>query len=250
MNDPIRRLMDSLDHLLQSQGEETQSPLTETPRVPTPPLPPRSPMIGGGQQQISGDEPTLSAEKTLPLALEGLHNDEVRGRAVRALIRLGDAAVPALLGMMHDDDPDARLAASWALGQIKDRRLAMRLRRGAEWTYQAIAEEAGGRTVGKLIHALREGSPESAVASAVALGRLQVVRALPDLTEATNDRYPLIRLAAIWALGQIGAAESILHLADALHDPDPTIVHVAVDALNAIGTDEASAALNAWKEYL
>ena len=134
--------------------------------------PPHSPMLGGDSQRLTGHEPALNAEKMLPLALDALHDPDVRDRAAGTLIRLGDAAVPALLALMHDDDPDVRHTASWALEQIAHRRLAHRLRRGAHWTYHALQEPHDARLTSKLIDALRFGSRESAVASAVALGKL------------------------------------------------------------------------------
>jgi HEAT repeat protein len=254
MTDAIQRLLASLDDLLSIESQRTAELPDPQPRpeeqsrsgVPDG-RPPHSPMLGGDSQRLTGNEPALNAEKTLPIALDALHDPDVRDRAARTLIRLGDAAVPSLLAQMHDDDPDVRQLASWALGQIADRRLAHRLRRGAHWTYHALQEPHDGRLTGKLIDALRFGSRESAVASAVALGRLRSPRALPDLTEALNDSYPLIRLAAIWALGQIGAADSVEHLTDALYDPDSTIARVAADALRMLDTPDASAALVAWQ---
>jgi hypothetical protein len=254
MTDAIQRLLESLDDLLSVDPQpnaDAPEPQPPTEKQPTTGVlegrPSHSPMLGGDSQRLTGNEPALNADKTLPMALNALHDPEVRDRAARTLIQLGDGAVPSLLGQMHDDDPDVRQLASWALGQIADRRLAHRLRRGAHWTYHALQEPHDGRLTSKLIDALRFGSRESAVASAVALGRLRSSRALPDLTEALNDSYPLIRLAAIWALGQIGSADSVEHLADALYDPDSTIARVAADALRALDTPDALVALHVWQ---
>lgn len=256
-NDAIHRLLDGLEHVLRSALHEPPAEIASGPAEKSvmPAAPDeewlrhtvRAPMLGGGQQLATGNEPALSVEQLVPQAVEALNDPAIRERAMRTLVRLGDAAVPALLHMMHHDDPDVRIAASWALGQITDRRLATRLRRGAHWTYHEITGEHSRDLTGKLVDALRFGSRESAVASAVALGRLRERRALPELTEALSDTVPLIRLAAIWALGQIGAAESIPHLADALYDPDHTIAHVAADALNCLGTPEALAEIEAWR---
>src|SRR5947199_5449282 len=118
MSDATQRLLDSLDHLLNVPPEPPSAQPAEDDSGGKPETrPPHSPMLGGGQQRLSGNEPTLSAEKTLPLALDALYDPEVRDRAVSALIRLRDAAIPSLLGLMHDDDPDVRRGASWALAQ-------------------------------------------------------------------------------------------------------------------------------------
>jgi len=251
MSEAIQRLLTSLDDLLFLEAE----PPAEVSAPPSEPQPQGfetravvlAPMLGGDQPSLTGNEPALNADKTLPMAVEALHDPDFRERATRTLIRLGDSAVPALLSMMHDDDPEVRHAASWAVGQIADRRLAVRLRRGANWTYHALTEPHNQHLVARLVDALLYGSRESAVASAVALGRLRGRRALTELTEALNDPYPLIRLAALWALGQIGAEESIPHLADALYDPDHTIVRVAADALRSIGSPGALAAISLWQ---
>jgi HEAT repeat protein len=258
-NDAIHRLLDGLEHLLRSAPAEVIEEAASQSSAGSDAAPDaphddvwlrqsvRAPMLGGGQQLATGREPSLSVDQLVPHAVEALNDPAVRERAMRMLVRLGDAAVPALLYMMHHDDPEVRIAASWALGQITDRRLAARLRRGAHWTYHELARNHSPDLHARLVDALRFGSRESAVASAVALGRLHERRALPELTEALSDTVPLIRLAAIWALGQIGAAESIPHLADALYDPDHTIAHVAADALSCIDTPEALAEIEAWR---
>src|SRR5262245_21810318 len=128
MSEAIQRLLTSLDDLLlnaEPPAEVSAPPPEPQPQVfETRPIV-LAPMLGGGQQALTGNEPELNADKTLPMAVEALHDPDVRERATRTLIRLGDAAVPALLSMMHDDDPEVRQAASWAVGQIADRRLAV-----------------------------------------------------------------------------------------------------------------------------
>jgi HEAT repeat protein len=193
-----------------------------------------APRLGGERPPLTGDEPRLDFATTLARALDLLRQPEERSQAVVALLRLGDAAVPALLDLLHDTDPPVRHAAAWALGRIRDRRSARALIRAAEWTTPYAHAPGDSSAVKVLLDAMRVGSRPTRVAVMVALGSLGDPRAIPDLLEQLSGEYLLGRLAAIWALHQIGDRAAIPHLADALDDPDPLLRDCASAALEAI----------------
>lgn len=197
-----------------------------------------APGLGGGRARITGNEPRLSLDALLPQALDLLRRPESRDQAVAALLRLGDAAVPALLDLLHDADPPVRHAAAWALGRLRDRASARALIRAAEWTTPFASGDPAA--LGDLLRALRVGSRPTRVAVTVALGRLGNPRAAPDLIEQLGGDYQLGRLAAIWALGRIGDSSAIPHLADALEDPDPLLRQCAAAAIETIRVQDHS----------
>jgi HEAT repeat protein len=197
-----------------------------------------APRLGGGRAWITGNEPRLSLDALLPQALDLLRQSESRDQAVAALLRLGDAAVPALLDLLHDADPPVRHAAAWALGRLRDRASARALIRAVEWTTPFAHGDPAA--LSDLLRALRAGSRPTRVAVMVALGRLGDARAAPDLIEQLGSDYLLGRLAAIWALGRSGDSSAIPHLADALEDPDPLLRQCAAAAIETIHALELS----------
>ena len=226
------RLIDTIQNLL---GDSTASPSDDAgvsnARKGIPEgRAPHSPALGGKDPR-TGAEPGLSVEDTLPIALAGLHERETRDMAVRALIRMGAAAVIPLLALLHDDNPNVRHAAAWSISRITDRRLTRTLIRAIGWTYPYAQTSLNAEGWAKLRDALVHGSRASRIACALAFGRLRETRAFPDLIETLTDSYPMARLAAIWALGQIGDPAAAPHLSDALDDPDPLIAHAAEEAL-------------------
>jgi HEAT repeat protein len=193
-----------------------------------------APRLGGDRGQINGTEPRLSLNLILPEALEMLRQPDRRDEAVAALVRLGDAAIPALLDLMHDPERPVRHAAAWAVGRLRDRSSAHALIRAAEWTTPLANTGGDSPAIQALLQALRIGSRPTRVAVMVALGRIGERRVLPDLLEQLGDDYSLGRLAAIWALGRIGDPVALPHLADALEDPDPLLHSCAAAAIAEI----------------
>ncbi len=232
MSDAVHWLLGSLTDL--PPAPDAPAEPDAPPESEPPGRAPHSPSLGGPPGLFSGDEPALGIERLLAEALRGLESPIARQQAVRTLARLGDAAVPALLERIHDDDREVRRSAAWTLARLRDRRGAANLDRAAGWTYpytQAPLDAAG---LEKLLDALAHGSRASRMAAAAALGRLREARALPDLLEALNDDYALARVAAIRALGQIGDPAAAPHLQDPLDDPDPLIRRAAAAALEAL----------------
>jgi HEAT repeat protein len=203
-----------------------------------------SPRLGGDRAR-SGDEPQLSTEQTLAAAFEALRRADLRHRALNALIRLGDAAVPALLDALHNPEREVRQAAAQALARVVDPRAARKLTRAADWTYRRLLPDAPPGALPDLLEAFEVGSRPTRAAVAVALGRLRDDRALPALLEALDGDSLLVRLAAVRALGVIAAPDAVPFLADALYDPEPAVSRLAAEALERIDTPEARTALSA-----
>ncbi len=192
------------------------------------------PALGNGRQRLSGDEPALPIEKTLPIALDMLRDKETRQRASGVLVRLGDPAAVALLDWVHDDDAPVREAATWTLARIKARRWVRGLLKANEWTYQHTTALPNTISYRSLTHAVAVGSVPSRAMAALALGRLGEDRALFELIELLTSQHAICRMAAIWALGRIGDGRATPHLSDSLLDPDWAVRLCAGAALNGI----------------
>jgi HEAT repeat protein len=112
---------------------------------------------------------------------------EVSGQAGRALIEMGEPAVPALATLLNDPEARVRRAAAstlWGLG-----------------TKQKAAVPA-------LAGALRDPDPEVRLAAAMALESAgsEAEAAVPALVHALKDSDANVRLWAARALGAVGPA--------------------------------------------
>lgn len=192
----------------------------------------------GGDRARHAYTPALGSERTLERVLTILRDEQASPQdqeaAAQALSRLGEAAIPALLDLLHEPESYVRRAGARALALIRDKRSLKKLIRSAHWTYRTLTEESPGEAYSHLSDALLAGSVPTRVAVAVALGRLGERRAIPELLEVANMEHPLVRMAALHALGKLGDAGIRLHLSDALDDPDPAVRLVAAEALSAI----------------
>lgn len=196
----------------------------------------------GGDQGGQGSAPMLRLSVWVDQALAILRDpnslEAARQAAGDSLARLGEAAAPHLLDLLHDPDHAIRKAAARALGYHFDRRSIGRLVRSAAWTASQL-EEGGYEAYTRLMDALMIGTDASRAASAVALGRWGDSAALPELIETMGHRSRLPRLAAIHSLGLLGDRAALPHLQDALDDPDGLIQMVAREALGRIRTRDS-----------
>ena len=141
--------------------------------------------------------------------------------AVKALGKMGKAALSTLTALLRDEDGGVRRTAARALGELGDRRavepLTAVLRdRDAdvrEAAASALRQIGDPRLVERLIHKLKSASAGSRQEAAVALGELGDARAADALAVALKDERGSVRVAAARALGQIGDARAV----------DPTI---------------------------
>ncbi len=114
-------------------------------------------------------------------ALRSEANAGQRNSAAEALVRLGTAAVPALLGRTGDPDPEVRKFVIDVLGEIADR-----------------------RTVPALFSALADGETNVRTSAAEALGKIGDERAVVRLVAVLEGDDLWLQHAALSALGRIG----------------------------------------------
>ena len=158
---------------------------------------------------------------------------EARRDAANALGRIGAAAkdaIPQLVVSLNDPDKNVRLAAAYALSQIR-------------------VKEA----VPHLVDLLKDPDKDVHLAAVVALGQIGAAAwlvvpppvdllndfkvAVPQLVVSLNDPDRGVRRAAADALGHIGpgAKAAVPPLVDLLKDPDKDLRRAAVVALGRIG---------------
>lgn len=117
----------------------------------------------------------------LVAALRDDANAGRRNSSVEALVRLGAAAVPTLLGRTADPDPEIRKVVADVLGEIGDR-----------------------RTVPAIVSALADGEENVRTAAAEALGKIGDDRAQASLLAVLEGGDLWLSHAALGALGRIG----------------------------------------------
>jgi hypothetical protein len=138
------------------------------------------------------------------------------------LAHCGAKAVPHLLRLASDDDPDVRVAAMSGLGSLRD-----------------------PRAVEPLLAAL--GSPHEAirVTAARALGKIGDARAAAPLVAALKAREVAVRAAAAAALGRLADARAVAPLIAALGDESLLVREAAARALGGLADERAVPALEA-----
>jgi HEAT repeat protein len=117
----------------------------------------------------------------LVAALRDEANAGKRNSAVEALVRLGAAAVPTLLGRVGDPDPEIRKVVVDVLGEIGDR-----------------------RTVPALVGVLADGEGNVRTSGAEALGKIGDERAYASLLAVLEGADLWLQHAALAALGRVG----------------------------------------------
>lgn len=151
----------------------------------------RSPDVRGAAARSLGR--LHAVEAVDPLIVATVARSLPRAVAGVALLEIGPAAVPRLLGIAGQQDPAIRAAAVELVGLL------------------------GGATDAEPLRPrLRDASPDVRAAAAAALGRLGAGIARDELIEALGDRVPFVRAAAARALGVIGgrsAASALLEVA-------------------------------------
>lgn len=184
----------------------------------------------------------------------GSKKARVRGAAAAALAKFGDkakAAIPALIKLLQDNDPNIRLEATITLAKIgPDSLLALEkaldstsklTRMGAALTlgHLGSAAKPAEPALKKL---LKDSEEDVRCHAAQALFRIDPETAksvVPVLTAALDSLNPYIRLCAIGTLSRIGPAakDAVAKLKNCLKDED---YHLRMSAAIAIGQVDPS----------
>jgi HEAT repeat protein len=148
-----------------------------------------------GRQEIICSLVARPGTEYLPYLEEGLRNHDdadIRNSAMEVYRALGPRAIPSLVSLVRDEDPEVRLFAVNILCEIRDK-TALPLLTGA----------------------LCDSDVNVRCAAAEALGSTGDPQAIRQLKEALTDE-PWVAMAAVNALGQIGGARALNVLYDCL----------------------------------
>ena len=159
---------------------------------------------------LLNEEKYLSA---LEKALKNHENTLLRNASMELYVALGARALPSLVALLKDDDPEVRIFAANLLGDIKDR-----------------------RAVQDLIRATKDTNSNVRVASTEALGKIGAPEAVTALSEALDDE-PWVVMSAIKSLGDIGGEEALQVLYGCLERDEYR--GITFDAIEMAGDEEA-----------
>ena len=161
---------------------------------------------------------------TVPDLLHALLNDEdtvVRGSAVGALAKMGEASVPALLSILADPirSESTKGHAAWALGFIGAeaapflesaiRSDSIDVRCAAVGAIANLAQQGDERAIQLLIATLSDVDPNVRSEAASAIGKMAYLPALPNLITALGDPDGEVRRTAAVSLGKLGDRSAI-----------------------------------------
>ncbi len=171
---------------------------------------------------------------TVPSLLQALLNDEdtvVKGSAVGAMAKMGEASVPALLDILADPvrSESTKGHAAWALGFIGAEAApfledAMRsdsidVRCAVVGAMAHLVQERGDPLMAELLlETFNDPDPNVRSETASAIGKMAYLPALPSLIAALGDSDGEVRRTAAVSLGKLGDRSAIPHLQVLLTD--------------------------------
>ena len=169
-----------------------------------------------------------------------LRTDDRRAHTliVDDLVRMGPAAVDPLLAVLNDANANVRAGAARALGKIGDIRamnsLIFRLRHDEDPEVRKSAVWAlhmgAARAVTPLIEALRDPDEWVRFGAVIVLAKIGRAAVAP-LIHALHDPLPLVRANAAETLGRIGDPIAAEALSATLEDPDADVWQQAAVSL-------------------
>ncbi|MBN1679568.1 MAG: HEAT repeat domain-containing protein [Anaerolineae bacterium] len=200
---------------------------------------------------------SIRAAEAAPMLTGMLHDAEwrVRWRAAEALGKLNatGAAVRDLSLALSDNNDDVRIAAAWALRQIKDPGAIPALIRAlhdCEWRVRWTAAEAlwtiGPAAVPLLLDTLHDRDDYVRRAAGRALAQIGET-SVPGLVALLADDNWDVRGAAAAALHEIGEA-AVPALVSRLVDGNWQAGWAAAEALRQIGSPDALEAVTMWED--
>jgi HEAT repeat protein len=149
----------------------------------------------------------------LEKALKSHENALLRNASMELYVALGGRALPSLVDLLKDDDPEVRIFAANLLGDIKDR-----------------------RAIQGLISAMKDTDSNVRIASTEALGKIGNQEAVDALREALDDE-PWVVMSAIKSLGETGGKEALRVLYGCLEQDEYR--GITFDAIEMAGDEEA-----------
>ena len=173
-------------------------------------------------ERSSAIKTLLSVDEGLYLLFleQGLKNHEnavLRNASMEFYVALGERALPSLIRLMKDDDPEARIFAANLLGNIRSQ-----------------------RALPILVEGLRDPDVNVRLASTEALGKIGSPSAVKPLSEVLPDE-PWVAMAAIKSLGDIGGDEALSVLYQCLETDE--YQGITFDAIEKAGDEKAIAHL-------
>ncbi len=172
--------------------------------------------------------------------------------AVEALAEIGDGrAISTMQRLLHNDDPDVRAQAAYALVRLKDReddgeqelvnlqtseRYELQDRLFAAYYLARLGSRSG---LDFLTGLLDKGPQASKELAAEALGRAKNEKAVPPLAEAAlRAKDASLRLIVARSLGQIGGTRAVNTLRRMADDSNQSVRAAAKQALYDLGEDD------------
>ena len=210
--------------------------------------------------KIAGKE----AIPPLTMALDN-HKENVHQAAAQALGEIADRlrnpilfeeATKKLIPLLRADH-EVREAVIITLGKIRDPRATQAVATLMAKTFSKqeirLAAEAliriGHPAVSPLRQILAEASDLSAIAAALALGRIGDPAAVPSLIQALQHRHDEVRRQAAMALGKLKAYAAVPQLLAVLEDNDAPVRVAVANALGEMRAKEAVETLQSLATY-
>ena len=207
-------------------------------------------------------------DSILPLRNSFLSDGDVRVQiaAINAMGDIGDTiAVPdlAVVGLDHPD-ADIRAASAVALGKIADPTRVLPALEAAclddnanvrRQSIDAISKQYGSdpeRVFAVIVTGLSDFDARVREASALALARIDDVRAIDSLLQATGDRTAMVRQAAAESLGQLitlDREKEAFPLVDMLTDQNPDVKSAALASLSRVTRKDYGIEQPRWQKY-
>ncbi len=210
--------------------------------------------------KIAGKEAIPSLTTALDHRKENVHQSAARALGeiadrVRNPI-LFDEATRKLVPLLRADQ-EVREAVITALGKIRDPRATQAVATLMSKTFNKqeirLAAEAliriGRPSVSPLQQILAQAGDLSAIAAALALGRIGDTTAAPSLIQALDHRHDEVRRQAAMALGKLKVYSAVPKLLAVLEDNDAPVRVAVANALGEMRAKEAIETLQSLATY-
>jgi HEAT repeat protein len=180
--------------------------------------------------------------------IESLTDENVQWLAVKALINLGDMAVPALMKAVGRRQREIRLSAIYALGEIGDKRSSKLLLDNLidpdavirDYTTDALIKISDRETVPRLLFYLEKGDATIQAQVLHILGSIGDTTVVDSVLPLLISSYPQVRMNAAFALGELRETRAAPNLVALLGDSHQGVSSVAANALIKLGTESTA----------